>query len=117
MKRKKHTLTCCGTSHFRILYTGNLRRTWFGRLYIEQDENTAVAAMCPACHHEIPVFGEKREDSAEHKEFLCPKCSNNGFAVSENLEFTENEVTWQWVSLQCIRCGKTYRNILETEAD
>ena len=71
---------------------------------------------------------KKKKDVFKTKPFVCIKCKSNDFKVKIKYEYTDineldklrkkekdNAFSWIWISLECNKCGKKYKNFVDLE--
>lgn len=133
-------LTCCTVHDFEIFIVGNIKRCLFSKrfLYSENDE-IVLEARCKRCDKIIPVFNSsiegyrnlgvtKKNICATPRHIDCEKCRNDSFSVTIKYEYPniqelqeieisdlDKAFTWIWITLECSKCGKKYKNFVDFE--
>lgn len=130
-------LTCCAAHDFAVLAEGEVCRGPFSGMSLFPDgDRVDLAARCPRCGREIPVFDSDCDgyDSLESPRSIpaalqpiaCPKCKKNRFSVCIWYEYSdieeigeradkENSFSWIRITLRRSRCGRRYRNFVDEE--
>ena len=133
------SLTCCNDHAFEIFVVGEAKRRMFSDICLFPENDTIILeARCKKCGKIIPVF-DSRSDGYEHcgenqhtqiiaKPIHCRKCRNNNFSVRIKYEYSDvqeikdlgiteidNSFTWIWITLECNKCGKIYKNFIDFE--
>lgn len=138
----KGVLSCCGQHEFTIAYLGELTSFWFGRKYInsKNDETVVLIATCKTCGKEIQVFNgytDGYDNCVDNSlsppwagltNFSCLKCSKDYFSIKLVFEYQskeeneengiqkyENAFSWVWISLTCLSCKRTFKNLIDME--
>lgn len=131
-------LSCCDSS-FEVHIDGEVKCRLFSRYYLYSENNKLILnCFCKKCSNEINVFDsrcdgydnclKKKKDVFKTKPFVCIKCKSNDFKVKIKYEYTDineldklrkkekdNAFSWIWISLECNKCGKKYKNFVDLE--
>ena len=132
-------LTCCNAHDFEVFVFGEIKHSMFSKMCLfPENDKTAIEVRCRKCGKVISVFdsgcdgyeqcGKEQYTHIQTKPIDCGKCRNGGFSVSikyeypdiqelAELEITEidNVFTWIWITLECNKCRKRYRNFVSFE--
>lgn len=131
---------------FIVYYVGNLIRKIFGS-YIVESKGNLVISVKPIgnTNKEIVIFNNRLDGyincftkkktiikNYNYKKFTCLKCQNDTFTIKLKLEYISrknlkdeelviddysNSFQWIWISLQCSKCQKKYKSIIDYEVD